>query len=223
MKPILFFIISTLTLSSCVIYKCPPPGPPPPPSTGENEYYKDSCAYWNRLPFEYRMSKIPFKGAAKIEVVSFEDFRNEGIRKDTTRRRGNESVIPKDKPKEIDYYNTFFERFSLSQNDIDTLSQILNFTDTTIQIKPLPKGKEYDFYSRTLQRSMAGCFNPHHALLFYAKNGEQYARWDFCFHCNNHEIRGIYYTKNTESFTCYGQSAALQRLFKRIGITKFFE
>ena len=133
-----------------------------------------------------------------------------------------EGEIETEKPlkKEIDHYNTFFERFSLAQNDIDTLTQILHFTDTAILIKPLPKSKQDDFYGQVEQKSIAGCFEPHHALLFYSKNGEQYARWDFCFHCGNHEIRGIYYDTPLQSFTCSRQADELQRLFRRIGVKK---
>ena len=74
--PKILFLLLALTLHSGILYKCPPP-----PPISDSEYYKDSCTYWHTAPLAYRLSVIPFKGAEKIEVVSFEDLRNYGIRK----------------------------------------------------------------------------------------------------------------------------------------------
>jgi hypothetical protein len=217
---IIIFLCAALH-SGCMIY-IPTPKIFQQKEIDYSGYYKDSCAYWEKVPIDIRLSKIPFKGADKVELVSFQEFRG-GVRGVDKPVEGEVSV---EKPKEIDHYNTFFERFTLSQNDIDTLSQIMHFTDTSIQIKPLPKRNSngIDMYVRSPgQKTVAGCFMPHHALLFYGKNGEQYARWDFCFLCGNHEINGIYYTKYLSSFDCRGQEEALIQLFKRIGITKYFK
>jgi hypothetical protein len=164
-------------------------------------YFSDKCYYKNPIPLEERMKKEPFDVMKKIEIVTIDIRQSDTILDNSNGKRG------------------FIEKITLTQKDIDTVSQVLNYTTETTQIRKLPSGlKKSD-----LGISQADCCVPRHALLFYDKNDEIYLKWKICFECNcNRSVRkGKYMGERYIDY--YEQYETLRLLFKRIGIKQFID
>jgi hypothetical protein len=143
-------------------------------------YFSDKCYYKNPTSFEERIKKSPFDKMKKMEIV-------------TTVGNTNEDIL---------------EKIRLTQKDIDTVSQVMNYTIEKTQIRKLPTGlKESD-----LGIPSGDCCIPRHALLFYDENDVIYLKWRICFECDCNRPN---YIRNHEQYE------ALRLLFMRIGIKQF--
>lgn len=146
------------------------------------DYFSEKCYYKYPSSFEERMKKPPFDKMKRLEIVTFQA----------------NSVN----------YGEILEKVLLTQKDIDTVSQVLNYTKEKTQIRKLPLGATEDNFGI----ATADCCIPRHALLFYNEKDEMYLKWRICFECNCN--RPVYIDHNNQYET-------LRLLFKRIGIKQF--
>lgn len=91
-------------------------------NTNYYTYFTDKCYYKNPTAFAERMQKPPFDKMKKMEIVTLDLDIRDTVLDNNNGEKG------------------FLEKITLTQKDIDTVSQVLNYMTESTQIRKLPLG-----------------------------------------------------------------------------------